>query len=71
MLADPTDIADAAFRAGYESQSEFSREYSPMFGCPSRVDLNQMREKYAPGTDAIWLSKNCDCINIERSALAK
>ncbi len=49
LLADPTDIADAAFRAGYESQSQFSREKSRMFGCPPRVDLNQMWEIYSPG----------------------
>jgi AraC-like DNA-binding protein len=45
LLADSTDIADVAFRVGYESQSQFSREYSRMFGCPPREDINRMREK--------------------------
>ncbi len=45
LLADSTEIADVAFRVGYESQSQFSREYSRMFGCPPREDLNRMREK--------------------------
>lgn len=45
LTADSTDIADIAFRVGYESQSQFSREYSRMFGCPPREDINRMREK--------------------------
>jgi AraC-like DNA-binding protein len=45
LLADPTDIADVAFRVGYESQSQFSREYSRMFGCSPREDINRMRKK--------------------------
>ncbi|MBM7655445.1 AraC family transcriptional regulator [Neobacillus cucumis] len=45
LLADSTDIADVAFRVGYESQSQFSREYSRMFGLPPREDINRMREK--------------------------
>jgi AraC-like DNA-binding protein len=46
LLADSTDVADVAFRVGYESQSQFSREYSRMFGLPPREDMNRMREKY-------------------------
>lgn len=46
LLADSTDVADVAFRVGYESQSQFSREYSRMFGFPPRVDINRLREKY-------------------------
>jgi len=45
LLADSTDIAYVAFQVGYESQSQFSREYSRMFGLPPREDLNHMREK--------------------------
>lgn len=44
LLADSTDIADVAFRVGYESQSQFSREYSRMFGYPPRDDINRMRK---------------------------
>lgn len=44
LLADSTDVADVAFRVGYESQSQFSREYSRMFGSPPKVDIKRMRE---------------------------
>jgi AraC-like DNA-binding protein len=47
LLADPTDVADVAFKVGYESQSQFSREYSRMFGFSPRVDIRRMRENYA------------------------
>ncbi|MEB2294470.1 AraC family transcriptional regulator [Priestia megaterium] len=46
LLAESTDVADVAFRVGYESQSQFSREYSRMFGFSPRVDINRMRENY-------------------------
>ncbi|MDQ0862286.1 AraC family transcriptional regulator [Bacillus sp. V2I10] len=46
LLAESTVVADVAFRVGYESQSQFSREYSRMFGFPPRVDINRMRENY-------------------------
>ncbi|MEM1504427.1 AraC family transcriptional regulator [Domibacillus sp. 8LH] len=46
LLADSTDIANVAFKVGYESQSQFSREYSRMFGFPPRVDINRLRENY-------------------------
>jgi AraC-like DNA-binding protein len=46
LLAELTDVADVAFRVGYESQSQFSREYSRMFGFPPRVDIKRMREHY-------------------------
>jgi AraC-like DNA-binding protein len=44
LLAESTDIADVAFRVGYESQSQFSREYSRTFGFSPRADLNRFRE---------------------------
>ncbi len=46
LLAESTDIAYVAFKVGYESQSQFSREYSRMFGLPPRVDISRMRENY-------------------------
>ncbi|WP_117170104.1 AraC family transcriptional regulator [Paraliobacillus sediminis] len=45
LIADATDIGDIAFRVGYESPSQFSREYSRMFGLSPREDLNRMREE--------------------------
>jgi AraC-like DNA-binding protein len=35
--------ADAAYRVGYESPSQFSREYSRLFGAPPREDLKALK----------------------------
>ncbi|RAS73182.1 AraC family transcriptional regulator [Priestia endophytica] len=45
LLSESTDAADVAFRVGYESPSQFSREYSRMFGFPPREDIKRLREK--------------------------
>jgi AraC-like DNA-binding protein len=47
LMTDLTDAAEVAFRVGYESPSQFSREYSRMFGSPPRVDIKQMKENFA------------------------
>jgi AraC-like DNA-binding protein len=39
MLGDGLEAATAAFRVGYESPSQFSREYRRMFGAPPRQDV--------------------------------
>jgi AraC-like DNA-binding protein len=39
MLGDRLDAAEAAFRVGYESPSQFSREYRRLFGAPPRRDM--------------------------------
>lgn len=44
LLSESTDAADIAFRVGYESPSQFSREYSRMFGFPPREDIKRLRE---------------------------
>jgi len=41
LLSEQLDAADAAFKVGYESPSQFSREYSRMFGLPPISDLKQ------------------------------
>lgn len=46
LLAEATDAAEVAFRVGYESPSQFSREYSRMYGLPPREDIKRLREKY-------------------------
>jgi AraC-like DNA-binding protein len=43
LLTEGTDAADVAFRVGYESPSQFSREYSRMFGFPPRHDIKRLR----------------------------
>lgn len=39
MLSEKLDAAEAASRVGYESPSQFSREYHRMFGAPPRQDI--------------------------------
>ena len=39
MLGERLEAAEAAFRVGYESPSQFSREYRRMFGAPPRQDI--------------------------------
>ena len=43
MLDEGLDAASAAFRVGYESPSQFSREYRRMFGTPPRRDVAALR----------------------------
>lgn len=43
LLTEGTDAADVAFRVGYESPSQFSREYSRMFGFPPIEDIKRLR----------------------------
>ncbi len=44
MLAEDQDATTAAFQVGYESPSQFSREYSRMFGAPPLRDITSLRE---------------------------
>ena len=43
MLIDAVSVAGAAYQVGYESVSQFSREYSRMFGAPPRRDVIELR----------------------------
>ncbi len=44
MLAERMDAANAAFQVGYESPSQFSREYNRMFGAPPLRDVTNLRQ---------------------------
>lgn len=44
MLMDGLDATSAAFEVGYESISQFSREYSRFFGQPPIRDIKALRE---------------------------
>ncbi|MEH1832793.1 MAG: AraC family transcriptional regulator [Nostoc sp.] len=43
MLAENFDAVDAAYQVGYESPSQFSREYARMFGAPPVKDIGRLR----------------------------
>ncbi|RAU44104.1 MULTISPECIES: AraC family transcriptional regulator [unclassified Pseudomonas] len=43
MLSERLEVSRAAFAVGYESPSQFSREYSRLFGAAPRLDIAQRR----------------------------
>ena len=43
MLNEHLDVSSAAFKVGYESPSQFSREYSRLFGVPPKRDMTTLR----------------------------
>jgi AraC-like DNA-binding protein len=43
LLNGGTDAATAAYQVGYESQSQFSREYRRLFGAPPMQDVKRLR----------------------------
>jgi Helix-turn-helix domain len=46
MLNENLDASSAGGRVGYESPSQFSREYSRLFGAPPQRDVMRMRSRY-------------------------
>ena len=44
MLAERLDAATASFQVGYESPSQFSREYNRLFGAPPLRDITNLRQ---------------------------
>jgi AraC-like DNA-binding protein len=51
MLVQDVDAATAGHRVGYESPSQFGREYARLFGAPPARDLRRLREQMpAQGT---------------------
>jgi AraC-like DNA-binding protein len=48
MLMDGLDAASAAFEVGYESASQFNREYSRLFGQPPMRNIRTLRAPGAP-----------------------
>ncbi|QGQ97646.1 AraC family transcriptional regulator [Paenibacillus psychroresistens] len=45
LLSESADAADVAFQVGYESPSQFSREYARLFGLPPISDINRLRRE--------------------------
>ncbi|MGP3698879.1 AraC family transcriptional regulator N-terminal domain-containing protein [Rhodobacter sp. NSM] len=52
LLADAADVARVGYAIGYESPSQFSREYRRMFGAPPGRDGLAIRKGFAPQTEA-------------------
>jgi len=53
MLADDVDAATVAFEVGYESASQFNREYSRLFGHPPIRDVPTLRSPSAPSLEFV------------------
>lgn len=47
MFTEGLNAASAAFQVGYESPSQFSREYSQLFGTPPRRDIERLRQQFS------------------------
>jgi AraC-like DNA-binding protein len=52
MLMDGLDATSAAYEVGYESVSQFSREYSRFFGQPPMRDIKALRDSRLVAIDA-------------------
>jgi AraC-like DNA-binding protein len=44
MMTENFDAGNAAFEVGYESPSQFSREYSRLFGTPPKRDIRNINQ---------------------------
>jgi len=49
MFTEHKDASTAAFEVGYESPSQFSREYSRLFGAPPKRDIRSLDRMSASG----------------------
>src|SRR5438128_1256879 len=58
MLIEGLDAASAAFEAGYESASQFNREYRRLFGQPPMRDIRALRLPGAPPLDSVTIRQN-------------
>jgi AraC-like DNA-binding protein len=52
MLVDGLDAASAAFEVGYESASQFNREYRRLFGQPPMRDIRTLHSPGAPALES-------------------
>lgn len=57
LLSESAEASEAAFRVGYESASQFSREYSRLFGAPPKSDIKQIKEIYDTSKSMSFLAE--------------
>jgi AraC-like DNA-binding protein len=48
LFSENLDAATASHRVGYESPSQFNREYQRLFGLPPVRDLQRIRQNPSP-----------------------
>ncbi|WDH96618.1 AraC family transcriptional regulator [Paenibacillus urinalis] len=56
LLSESAEASEAAFRVGYESPSQFSREYSRLFGAPPKSDIKHIKEIYDSSKSIVFLA---------------
>ena len=57
LLAEPGGVASVGFAVGYESASQFSREYRRLFGAPPRRDTAEARRAIDPRREELAASR--------------
>jgi AraC-like DNA-binding protein len=53
MLSAMMDVSTASYRVGYQSASQFSREYARFFGSPPNKDIARLKEEGFTPADAL------------------
>ena len=59
MLHEGKRVAEAGFDVGYDSPSQFNREYRKLFGLPPHADIKRIRsigmDQYCADNEEVWL----------------
>ena len=59
MLHEGQRVAEAGFNVGYDSPSQFNREYRKLFGLPPHADIKRIRaigmDQYRADNEEVWL----------------
>lgn len=53
MVTEAMSVTSAALHVGYESASQFSREYTRMFGVPPKRDVEALKARVAPNPSRV------------------